>query len=213
MVVVLYPMPVSTNTRGVYFFDVSLAFRSVLLGKCNVICRSLSGKQMPHGPNAPRCNVLWTSVVSSCWCVGFGGGFGGGWLVSVGFLCSFSFLFVPCGTAWNVFVWYTERELTDMRRKMDNMVSCIEQLCYDNGDQTKHLFASLFDSHDGGTAGMVGTPRSGMMSAPSSEMDNISRHGSRSGSNDSSMSDFLFDDFYDEEDVVVGGEGNTAGNL
>jgi hypothetical protein len=125
----------------------------------------------------------------------------------------FFFLFVPCGTAWNVFVWYTERELTDMRRKMDNMVSCIEQLCYDNGDQTKHLFASLFDSHDGGTAGMVGTPRSGMMSAPSSEMDNISRHGSRSGSNDSSMSDFLFDDFYDEEDVVVGGEGNTAGNL
>tara|TARA_B110000091_G_C13566334_1_gene370677 strand:+ start:191 stop:628 length:438 start_codon:yes stop_codon:yes gene_type:complete len=145
--------------------------------------------------------------------VGFGGGFGGGWLVSVGFSCSFSFLFVPCGTAWNVFVWYTERELTDMRRKMDNMVSCIEQLCYVNGDQTKHLFASLFDSHDGGTAGMVGTPRSGMMSAPSSEMDNISRHGSRSGSNDSSMSDFLFENFYGEEDVVVGGEGNTAGNL
>ena len=126
-----------------------------------------------------------------------------------------SFLFVPYGTAWNPFVCGTERDLTDMRRKMDNMVSCIEQLCYVNGDQTKHLFASLFDSHDGGHAGTVGTPRSGMMSAPSSELDNISRHGSRSGSNDSSMRDFLFENFYGEEDVVVGGAGNTstAGNL
>ena len=70
VVVVLYPMPVVCQlTRGGVFLDVLLVFRSVLLGKCNVICRSLSGKQTPHGPNAPRCNVLWTSVVSSCWCV------------------------------------------------------------------------------------------------------------------------------------------------
>ena len=90
---------------------------------------------------------------------------------------------------------------------MDNMVSCIEQLCYVNGNQTKHLFASLFENHNGGSAGVVGTPRSGggIMSAPSSDMI-MSRNGSRSGSNDGSMSDFLFESFYDDEDVVGSGE-------
>jgi len=95
------------------------------------------------------------------------------------------------------------RELLQMKRKMDNVVSCIEQLCYVNGDQTKHLFASLFENDTSGDAApsSPGHPnhlnRPNSMSMSSSEDSMSSRTNSRSV--DGSMADFLFEGFYDDE--------------
>jgi len=75
-----------------------------------------------------------------------------------------------------------------MHRKMDQMITCIEQLCYVNGDETKHLFASLFDNHNNGPHG---SPRN---LAGSDSLNILSRNNSRSHS----MDHFLFDSFYDD---------------
>jgi len=75
------------------------------------------------------------------------------------------------------------RELSHLRRKMDNVMSCIEQLCYINGDQTKQLFSSLFENSNDNNQNM------GIGEHPSP--GSISRASSRS--RDGSYSDFLFE--------------------
>ena len=104
------------------------------------------------------------------------------------------------------------RDLNQMRRKMENIVSCIEQLCYVNGDQTKHLFASLFEtqipqSPNGGRGMSTGGIDS--MSASNSELLMASR--SRGDGSMEMSSDFLFDGFYDVDEVSdQGGSGETT---
>ena len=94
------------------------------------------------------------------------------------------------------------RDLNQMRREMENIVSCIEQLCYVNGDQTKHLFASLFETHiPQSPNGGRGMSTSGIDSISASNSELLMASRSRGDGSMEMSSNFLFDGFYDVDEV------------
>lgn len=86
----------------------------------------------------------------------------------------------------------SHREISHMKRNMDNMMSCLEQVCSAMGSETWQIFSSLFVARLGS--------------------DSFSSHGSHlhssSRKSSSDMHDFMIDSFY--EDVSIGLGPNTG---